>query len=89
MVIVVAVCNAVAFLGGVVMRFFTLRAKEYKLVAFSFEFISRIVLILLGSITMIFVGYKVKGGWGATTAFLIIVCFFLYVNGMLSFIQLW
>ena len=44
-VIVVAVCNAVAFTGGVVMRFFTLRAKEYKLVAFSFAFIDGYIFI--------------------------------------------
>ena len=50
---------------------------------FSFEFISRIVLILFASIAMIVVGYKVKGGWGATTAFLIIAFFLLYINGML------
>jgi hypothetical protein len=46
-VIVGAVCNAVSFIGGVVMRFFTLRAKEYKLVAFSFAFINGYIVIHL------------------------------------------
>lgn len=50
---------------------------------FSFEFISRIVVILFASLALIAVGYKIKGGWGATAAILIVAFFFLYVNGML------
>jgi uncharacterized membrane protein len=50
---------------------------------FSFEFISRIVVILFASIALIAIGYKIKGGWGATVAILIVAFFFLYVNGLL------
>jgi hypothetical protein len=46
---------------------------------FSFEFISRIVVILFASLALIAIGYKIKGG----AAILIVAFFFLYVNGML------
>ena len=51
--------------------------------AFSFEFISRIVILLLASVVMIAVGYKIKEGVGATIAILIVLFFILYANGML------
>ncbi len=51
--------------------------------AFSFEFISRIVLVFLTVVAMVFVGYKIKGNVGATAAFLICSFFFLYINGLL------
>ena len=51
--------------------------------AFSFEFISRIVLVMLAVIAMIFIGYKIKEGWGAVIAFLICAFLFLYLNGLL------
>lgn len=50
---------------------------------FSFEFISRIVILLLVSVAMIAVGYKIKEGVGATIAILIILLFILYANGLL------
>jgi len=50
---------------------------------FSFEFISRIVLVLLTVIAMVFVGYKIKEGWGAAIAILICAFFFLYISGLL------
>lgn len=50
---------------------------------FSFEFISRILLVLLTVVTMVIIGYKIKEGWGAVIAFLICVFFFLYLNGLL------
>jgi len=50
---------------------------------FSFEFISRIVILLLASVAMIAVGYKIKEGVGATIAILIILFFILYANGLL------
>jgi hypothetical protein len=51
--------------------------------AFSFEFISRIVLVFLTVVAMVFVGYKIKEGWGAVIAFLLCAFFFLYINGLL------
>lgn len=50
---------------------------------FSFEFISRILLVLLTVVTMVIIGYKIKEGWGAVIAFLICAFFFLYLNGLL------
>lgn len=52
---------------------------------FSFEFISRIAILLLLSVAMIAVGYKIKEGVGATIAILIILFFILYANGLLPF----
>jgi hypothetical protein len=49
----------------------------------SFEFISRVVILLLASVAMIAVGYKIKEGIGATIAILIILFFILYANGLL------
>ena len=37
---------------------------------FSFEFISRIVLIILSVIAIVIIGYKIKGNVGAAVAFL-------------------
>jgi hypothetical protein len=50
---------------------------------FSFEFISRVVLILFSSLALVFIGYKIKGGVGATVAILIVASFLLYINGLL------
>ena len=47
---------------------------------FSFEFISRIVLVMLSVVTMVIIGYKIKGNIGAAVAFLICAFFFLYIN---------
>ncbi|MBW1694744.1 MAG: hypothetical protein JRJ41_11450 [Deltaproteobacteria bacterium] len=49
----------------------------------SFEFISRVAILLLASVAMIAVGYKIKEGIGATIAILIILFFILYANGLL------
>ena len=51
--------------------------------AFSFEFISRIVLVLFSVLAMIFIGYKIKEGWGAVIAILICAFLLLYLNGLL------
>jgi len=50
---------------------------------FSFEFILQIVLVLLTVVAMIFIGYKIKEGWGAVIAILICAFFFLYINSLL------
>ncbi len=55
--------------------------------AFSFEFISRIVIVMLAVIAMIFIGYKIKEGWGAIIAFLLCAFFFLYLNGLLPILS--
>ena len=51
--------------------------------AFSFEFISRVVLVLFSVLAMIAIGYKIKEGWGALIAILICAFFLLYLNGLL------
>ncbi|UCD32148.1 MAG: hypothetical protein JSV38_15560 [Desulfobacterales bacterium] len=50
---------------------------------FSFEFISRVVVLLFASVALIAVGYKIKEGTGATIAILIILYVMLYANGLL------
>jgi hypothetical protein len=56
--------------------------------AFSFEFISRIVLFMFSVLAMIFIGYKIKEGWGVLIAILICAFFFLYLNGLLPIFKL-
>ena len=51
--------------------------------AFSFEFISRVVFVLVSVLTIIAIGYKIKEGWGALIAILICAFFLLYLNGLL------
>jgi hypothetical protein len=55
---------------------------------FSFEFISRIILVLLLLVVVIFIGFKIKEVWGAVIAFLLYVFFLLYINGLLPVISL-
>ena len=50
---------------------------------FSFEFISRIILIMLLVLAMVLIGYKIKGNVGAAVAFLLCAFFFLYINGLI------
>jgi hypothetical protein len=47
------------------------------------ELITRIVLILLSAVAMVFIGYKIKGVWGATLAIILCALCFLYINGLL------
>ena len=54
---------------------------------FSFEFISRITLILLSVVAMVIIGYKIKGNVGAAVAFLICAFIFLYINGLLPILN--
>lgn len=49
----------------------------------SFESISKVVLIMLAGVILIFVGYKVKGVLGAAIALLIGVFLLLYRKGLL------
>ena len=55
---------------------------------FSFEFISRIILVLLFLVVVIFIGFKIKEVWGAIIAFLLYVFFLLYISGLLPVISL-
>ena len=55
---------------------------------FSFEFMSRIILVLLLLVVVIFIGYKIKEVWGAVIAFLLYALFLLYINGLLPMIGL-
>ena len=50
---------------------------------FSFEFISRLVLVTLSGLAVIFIGYKIKGVWGAVIAVLLCAFLFLYINGLI------
>ena len=50
---------------------------------FSFEFISRIALFLVLLVVVIFIGFKIKEGWGAVIAFFLYALFLLYINGLL------
>jgi len=53
--------------------------------AFTFEFISRVVLLVLAGLVLVLVGFKVKGVWGAALALAAGVLFFLYNEGMIGF----
>jgi hypothetical protein len=55
---------------------------------FSFEFISRIALFLVLLVVVIFIGFKIKEGWGAVIAFLLYALFLLSINGLLPMISL-
>jgi hypothetical protein len=50
---------------------------------FSFEFISRVALVLLLLVVVIFIGFKIKGVWGAVITFFLYASFLLYINGLL------
>ena len=50
---------------------------------FSFKFISRLVLVTLSGLAVIFIGYKIKGVWGAVIAVLLCAFLFLYINGLI------
>ena len=54
---------------------------------FSFEFISRIILLMLSVIAMVLIGYKIKGNVGAAVAILICAFFFLYINDLLPILS--
>ena len=54
---------------------------------FSFEFISRVALVLLFLVVVIFIGFKIKEVWGAIIAFLIYASFLLYMNGLLPILS--
>ena len=55
---------------------------------FSFEFISRTILVLLLLVVVIFIGFKIKEVWGAVIAFLLYALFLLYITGLLPMISL-
>ena len=55
---------------------------------FSFEFISRTILVLLLLVVVIFIGFKIKEVWGAVIAFLLYALFLLYINGLLPMVSL-
>jgi len=56
--------------------------------ALSFEFISRIALVLLLLVVVIFIGFKIKEGLGAVIAFLLYALFLLYITGRLPMVSL-
>jgi hypothetical protein len=55
---------------------------------FSFEFISRTILVLLLLVVVIFIGFKIKEVWGAVIAFLLYALLLLYINGLLPMVSL-
>ena len=50
---------------------------------FSIEFISRISLALFSLLAVIYIGYKIKEGWGVVMAIFLWAIFLLYLNGLL------
>ena len=53
---------------------------------FSFEFISRVVVLIFFGLILLGVGYKIKGMWGVAIALILGTLFFLYNNqGILKF----
>jgi len=53
---------------------------------FSFEFISRVAVLIFFGLILLGVGYKIKGMWGAAIALILGTLFFLYNNqGILKF----
>lgn len=50
---------------------------------FSFDYILSIALFFLSVATIVFIGFKIKGGLGAIIAILICGLLFLYMNDLL------
>jgi hypothetical protein len=53
--------------------------------ALSFEFISRVVLLVMAGLVLVLAGFKIKGVWGAVLALAAGLLFFLYNEGMIVF----
>jgi hypothetical protein len=53
--------------------------------AFSVEFISRVLLLVLAGLVITVVGFKLKGVWGAALALAAGVVLFLYNEGVVRF----
>ena len=51
----------------------------------SFEFVSRIALLIFFGIILAAVGFKIKGMWGSAIAIVLSTVFFLYNQGVLKF----
>ena len=51
----------------------------------SFEFVSRIALLIFFGIILAAVGFKIKGMWGSAIAIVLRTVFFLYNQGVLKF----
>ena len=55
-----------------------------KILAFFSTSFGRIVLIMLSAAGLLFVGYQIKGAWGAIIAILIGILLYLYRQDLLS-----
>ena len=51
----------------------------------SFEFVSRIALLIFFGVILATVGFKIKGMWGSAIAIVLGAVFFLYNQGVLKF----
>lgn len=51
----------------------------------SFEFISRVALLIFFGLILGAIGFKIKGIWGAVTALTLGALFFFYNQGLLKF----
>jgi hypothetical protein len=51
----------------------------------SFEFVSRIALLIFFGLILATVGFKIKGTWGSAIAIVFGRVFFLYNQGVLKF----
>jgi hypothetical protein len=52
--------------------------------AFSVEFATRAALLVLAGIMLLFLGFKIKGAWGAAIALMLGGVFFLYNEGIIG-----
>jgi urea transporter len=53
--------------------------------AFSLDFISRVMFLVLAGVVVVLLGFKIKGVWGAVLALAAAVALFLYNEGMIRF----
>jgi hypothetical protein len=51
----------------------------------TFEYLSRVGIIILSGIFLVLLGFKIKGTWGAVIALLFGTAVYLFVNDILHF----
>jgi hypothetical protein len=53
--------------------------------AFSLEFITRVLVLIVAALALVLTGFKIKGVWGAALALAAGVLFFLHSEGLIGF----
>jgi hypothetical protein len=51
----------------------------------SFEFVSRIFILIFSGVILVAIGFKIKGVWGSAIAIVLGTVIFLYNQGVLKF----